>query len=529
MRMNRRLLRYLVCGALVMLVALPARAQLVLNGGFETGMYSPQWTLTPGGPFDYVCQAGATIGATICIVHSGQYAMSFGLNGAQDSLSQTIPTVAGSTYTLSFWLANDNPLDQNTTTFAVFCDGNSVYSLPSPQPSFPYTEVVLNLTASTNSTPLTFVAQQDPSQWFLDDVSVVLLAPQADLAISKTDGVTSVNAGGTTTYTIVVSNNGPSNVTDATVTDVLPAAITSDTFTAVGGGGASGFTASGGGNINDTVNLPTGGTITYTLQANIASNATGNLVNTATVTAPSGVTDPNVSNNSATDIDSITTFAADADLAITKTDGVTSVIPGGTTTYTIVVSNAGPSAANGAVFTDPAVANLSVTSVTCGRPSSGAACPPAPNTTVALMQGAGIVIPTLPAAGSVTFTVNATVAGNATGTITNTANVAAPAGVTDPNPSNNSASDTDTVNLVADLAITKSNGVSMVTPGGTTTYTIVVSNNGPSNVTGATVMDVLPAAITSDTFTAVGSGGASGFTASGSGNLNDTVNLPVGS
>ncbi len=392
--MNRRLPRYLVCGALLMLVALAARAQvnLVLNGGFETGVYSPQWTLAPGGPFDSVCAAGAPIGAAICTVHSGLYAMSFGLSGAQDSLSQTIPTVAGSTYTLSFWLANDNPLDQNTTTFAVFWDGNNVYSLPSPQPSFPYTQVVLNVTASTNSTPLTFVAQQDPSQWFLDDVSVVA---QADLAITKTDGVTSVNAGGTTTYTIVVSN-------------------------------------------------------------------------------------------------------------------------------------AGPGAANGAVFTDPAVANLSVTSVTCGSPSGGAACPTGPNTTIALMQGPGIVVPTLPAGGSVTFTVNATVAGNATGAITNMANVAAPAGVTDPNPSNNSASDTDTVNLVADLAITKSNGVSMVTPGGTTTYTIVVSNNGPSNVTGATVMDVLPAAITSDTFTAVGSGGASGFTASGSGNLNDTVNLPNG-
>jgi uncharacterized repeat protein (TIGR01451 family) len=348
-----------------MLVALPARAQLVLNGGFETGMYSPQWTLTPGGPFDYVCQAGATIGATICIVHSGQYAMSFGLNGAQDSLSQTIPTVAGSTYTLSFWLANDNPLDQNTTTFAVFWDGNSVYSLPSPQPSFPYTEVVLNLTASTNSTPLTFVAQQDPSQWFLDDVSVVLLAPQADLAISKTDGVTSVNAGGTTTYTIVVSN-------------------------------------------------------------------------------------------------------------------------------------AGPSAANGAVFTDPAVANLSVTSVTCGSPSSGAACPTAPNTTVALMQGAGIVIPTLPAAGSVTFTVNATVAGNATGTITNTANVAAPAGVTDPNPSNNSASDTDTVTSVplANLTLAKTDGSATYTPGSAATYLITVTNSGPANANSITVTDNLPSGVT---------------------------------
>jgi uncharacterized repeat protein (TIGR01451 family) len=352
------------------------------------------------------------------------------------------------------------------------------------------------------------------------------LTPQADLGITKTDGVTSVAPGNTTTYTIVVSNSGPSSVTGAAVTDVLPAAISSATFTAVGSGGASGFTASGSGNINDTVNLPVGSTITYTLHATVAANATGNLMNTATVTPPAGVTDPNPGNNSATDTDTLT---PQADLAITKTDGVTSVNAGGNTTYTIVVSNSGPSAANGAVFTDPVVANLGVTSVTCGSPSGGAACPTAANTTVALMQGAGIVIPTLPPGGSVTFTVKATVAGNATGTITNTANIAAPSGVTDPNPGNNSASDSDTVSLVADLAITKTDGVTSVDPGGTTTYTIVVSNSGPSSVTGATVTDVLPSAISSATFTAVGSGGASGFTASGSGNINDTVNLPVSS
>ncbi len=312
------------------------------------------------------------------------------------------------------------------------------------------------------------------------------LTPQADLAITKNDFVISAVPGTSTTYTIVVSNLGPSDSPGALVNDSLPAAVTSDTFTAVQSGGATGFTASGVGNISDTVNLPAGSTITYTLQANIAANATGSLVNTATVTAPPGVPDSNPGNNSATDTD---TLVPQADLAITKTDGVTNVNAGGTTTYTIVVSNAGPSAANGAVFTDPAVANLTVTGVVCGSASGGAACPTAPNTTVALMQGAGIVVPTLPSGGSVTFTVNATVANGATGSISNIAKVAAPAGVTDPNLANNSATDTDTVNLVADLSITKSDGVTTVNAGGTTTYTIVVSNAGPSAANGAVFTD----------------------------------------
>ncbi|HEV8255819.1 MAG TPA: DUF11 domain-containing protein, partial [Casimicrobiaceae bacterium] len=211
---------------------------------------------------------------------------------------------------------------------------------------------------------------------------------------------------------------------------------------------------------------------------------------------PAGATDTNPGNNSASDSDTLTVVASVADLAITKTDGVTSVNAGGTTTYTIVVSNAGPSSANGAVFSDPAVANLNVTSVTCGSASGGAACPTAPNTTVALMQAAGIVIPTLPSGGSVTFTVNATVASGATGTIANTANIAAPSGVTDPAPGNNSASDTDTVVVVANLALVKTSGSTTYTPGGTATYSITATNNGPSNATSVTVTDNLPSGVT---------------------------------
>src|SRR5207249_2274013 len=218
--------------------------------------------------------------------------------------------------------------------------------------------------------------------------------------------------------------------------------------------------------------------------------------NTATVTAPAGPTDTNPGNNSATDSDTSTAVALLADLSITKTDGVTSVNAAGAPIYTVVVSNAGPSSANGAVFTDPAVANLNATGATCGSASGGAACPTVPNTTVALMQGAGIVIPTLPSGGSVTFTVNATVASGATGTIANTANIAAPAGVTDPNPGNNSATDTDTVVVIANLALAKTDGSTTYTPGGTATYSITATNSGPSNAINVTVTDNLPSGLT---------------------------------
>src|SRR4051812_38910838 len=72
---------------------------------------------------------------------------------------------------------------------------------------------------------------------------------------------------------------------------------------------------------------------------------------------------------------------------------------------------------------------------------------------------------------------------------------------------------------VADLAITKTDGVTSATPGGSVTYTIPASNAGPAPTTGATVADTFPASLTA-TWTCVGAGGGT-CTASGSGNIND--------
>ncbi len=61
---------------------------------------------------------------------------------------------------------------------------------------------------------------------------------QADLAITKTDGVTTATPGGSVTYTITASNAGPSNATGATVADTFPASLTC-TWTCVGAGGGT--------------------------------------------------------------------------------------------------------------------------------------------------------------------------------------------------------------------------------------------------------------------------------------------------
>src|SRR5205823_14302788 len=106
--------------------------------------------------------------------------------------------------------------------------------------------------------------------------------PAADLAITKDDGTASVNAGGSTVYTIVVTNNGPSAVIAATVTDTAPASLTFGAWTCAASAGSS-CPASGSGNISASVDLLNAGTATFTVNATVAGNAAGSIANTATI------------------------------------------------------------------------------------------------------------------------------------------------------------------------------------------------------------------------------------------------------
>ncbi|WP_337731938.1 MULTISPECIES: right-handed parallel beta-helix repeat-containing protein [unclassified Pseudoxanthomonas] len=129
-------------------------------------------------------------------------------------------------------------------------------------------------------------------------------------------------------------------------------------------------------------------------------------------------------------------------LSLTKTDGQTTYTTGQALVYTLVVTNNGTASVSDAVFTDPAVAGLSVTDVTCGSATLSSECPAAANTTVALMQGAGLVVPLLTPGGSVTFTLTATATATS-GSLTNTASIAVPTGVSESAPADNTATDTD--------------------------------------------------------------------------------------
>ncbi len=365
---------------------------------------------------------------------------------------------------------------------------NDTVNLP-PGASVTYTASCAIAAAATgslsNTATVAFAGDPNPANNSATDTDT--LTPQADLAITKTDGVTTATPGGSVTYTITASDAGPSDAPGASVADTFPASLTC-TWTCVGAGGGT-CTPSGSGNINDTVNLPAGGSVTYTASCNISAAATGTLSNTASVAVPSGVTDPTPGNNSATDTDSL---APGADLAITKTDGVTTATPGGSVTYTIAASNSGPSNATGAKVVDTLPASLTChwTCVGAGGGTCTASGSGSLNDTVNLLSG-----------GSVTYTVSCTLSASATGTLSNTASVIAPAGVTDPNPGNNTATDSDTITAAPGAIVTGTKTVSAgpYNVGGTVTYTVTLTNSGTgaqADNPGNEFTDILPSGLT---------------------------------
>ena len=121
-----------------------------------------------------------------------------------------------------------------------------------------------------------------------------------DISIAVDDGASVVYPGQVLVYSIVVHNNAGVAVTGATVMDTLPATLTGASWTCVASNGGT-CGAGGVGGIQDTVNLPGGGMVTYTLHATVVGYSV--VTNTVSVTVPEPFIDPSPGNNTASDTD----------------------------------------------------------------------------------------------------------------------------------------------------------------------------------------------------------------------------------
>jgi uncharacterized repeat protein (TIGR01451 family) len=258
------------------------------------------------------------------------------------------------------------------------------------------------------------------------------VGPTADLAtVVYANGL--AGAGEILSMVVTVTNNGPDDVSGASVTWSTNPALSSVNWTCFGSGGAS-CAASGSGALPLLV-LPSNGTATLTIQGRVPADAAGTLTVSASAAPPPGAIDWNHGN----DASSGSFFVVpNSDLAITKSDGRSAVALGQAVTYVIVASNNGPVTVMGATVTDAVPPALTGVSWSC-VPSAGATC---------AASGTGNINDPviLPAGASVTYTVMATLDPSATGVLlNNTASISVPSGVFDGDRGNNSATDSDAI------------------------------------------------------------------------------------
>ena len=306
----------------------------------------------------------------------------------------------------------------------------------------------------------------------------------ADLNLNKSVSDPTPNVGEQITYTIAVTNSGPSTATGVTVTDQLPAGVS---FVSSSPSQGTFNPATG---IWDVGTLnPTGGAAILSLVATV--DTLGTITNTAQVTT-SNQMDPDSTpgNNSPTEDDqeSVTIFVESIDLSLSKTVNNPSPDVGESIVFTINVTNAGPSTATGVTVQDVLPAGLTFVNSTTSNSS-------------AFNSATGIwTLGSLGPGQSAQLNITATVV--TTGSNTNVAEIiSANEFDIDSTPGNNLITEDDQDSAVfassqVDLSLTKTVDNSTPNVGENVVFTIAVANAGPDVATGVSVTDVLPAGLT---------------------------------
>jgi uncharacterized repeat protein (TIGR01451 family) len=202
----------------------------------------------------------------------------------------------------------------------------------------------------------------------------------------------------------------------------------------------------------------------------------------------------------------VTTSFSCADLSTVKTVEPTTVPAGATMTFTFEVTNVGPATLTNVPFDDPLAAGFTHISSICNVISGAAVCP-APTYTPVPSRVSGLIT-SMPPGSVVRYTI-AGLAANLPGSWSNRASVSIPLpGIFDPDIQSNAS--VVSFNVTSDLpSVAKFTTRASTSPGGTTAYTIVISNPATGlNVTNLRATDLLPTGWTYLTTTAVTLNGA---------------------
>ncbi|WP_269789628.1 SdrD B-like domain-containing protein [Stenotrophomonas sp. Iso1] len=305
------------------------------------------------------------------------------------------------------------------------------------------------------------------------------LTEATNLSLEKTASVNQVTGGGEITYTMAVTNAGPTVATKFVVEDVLPS-----TLSYVAGSAAGAGWSFSGPNGTYTGQLAVGATATYTFRAKVNAES-GTVVNPAEVKTGAGEPiDPVTDDNKST---VATTVSPGADLSLEKRPDPAIVAAGELVTFTLFIRNNGPSTATNVTVVDPMPAGFLIESVDAFP--AGWSCAPNPantqlNCSVSSLASGGPV--------EIKVTARVPVNGvNSSGTVSNTATVGSD--VDDPVSSNNSGTTSiDVLPDGADLAMAKNKSPALVPvwvsgqskTDSMMTSEMTVTNKGPRAVEG---------------------------------------------
>ncbi|WMJ80619.1 CARDB domain-containing protein [Clostridium sp. MB40-C1] len=316
----------------------------------------------------------------------------------------------------------------------------------------------------------------DPDPTNNETIIVTPIDTSADLSITKTVNPDPVVAGEEAIYTITACNAGPSDALNVILADAVPACLLNPEYSLDGGVTWAAWTGS--------VNLgtiPAGQCVTVLIRGTVDPSCMGTITNTARV--DSTTPDPDPTNNETTIVTPIDTSA---DLSITKTVNPDPVVAGEEATYTITACNAGPSDAQSVILTDAVPACLLNPEYSLDGGVTWAAWTGSVN------------LGTIPAGQCVIILIRGTVDPSCMGTITNTARVDST--TPDPDPTNNETTIVTPIDTLADVSVVKTANADNFTTGDVVTYTIAVTNAGPSDAQNVILTDVVPPQILNPEF-----------------------------
>lgn len=171
---------------LLPLLALPlalspvARANLILNGGFETGTYT-DWTVVPADTGSYYVVA-PTFTSFGVAAQEGVYAVAFGaMEDSWDTIYQTFNTVAGQSYDFGFWVHNaagwsGSMLLATWDSVYLSSQGGNPFPIMTDAGSFDWQQYSFTQLATSTETTISFAGRSNAEWIMLDNISVTELA-----------------------------------------------------------------------------------------------------------------------------------------------------------------------------------------------------------------------------------------------------------------------------------------------------------------------------------------------------------------